>query len=71
MPKLGPGASKKDKQARIKEEMGKFKRGTLHSSSKEGPTVKSRDQAVAISLSEAGMSRKNKGRKSSRSSGRR
>lgn len=32
--------------------MSKYKRGTLHSGSKGGPKVKSRDQAVAIMLSE-------------------
>jgi hypothetical protein len=34
MPKLGPDASKKDKKERVHEEMGKFKRGSLHSGSK-------------------------------------
>jgi hypothetical protein len=32
--------------------MGKFKRGTLHSGSDSGPIVKSRNQAIAIMLSE-------------------
>lgn len=70
MPKLEPNASKEAKQERIHEEMGKFKRGELHSGSKKGPRVTKRSQAIAISLSEAGMSRKKSGRKSSRSSGR-
>jgi len=35
--------------------MGEFKRGTLHSGS--GQIVKKRKQAVAIGLSEAGLSR--------------
>ena len=34
------------------EVMGKWKRGELHSGSKEGPKVKSQKQAVAIMLSE-------------------
>lgn len=34
------------------EVMHKFKGGDLHSGSKEGPKVKSRDQAIAIMLSE-------------------
>ena len=34
------------------EAMGKFKRGSLHSGSKAGPTVTNRKQAVAIMLSE-------------------
>jgi hypothetical protein len=32
--------------------MGKYKRGELHSGGKSGPRVKSRDQAIAIMLSE-------------------
>jgi hypothetical protein len=40
--------------------MREYKKGTLHSGSKRGPRVKSRKQAVAIALSEAGMSRKRK-----------
>ena len=38
--------------------MGEFKAGKLHSGSKKGPVVKSRKQAVAIALSQAGMSKK-------------
>ena len=38
--------------------MREYKKGTSHSGSKKGPKVKSRKQAVAIALSEAGMSRK-------------
>ena len=37
--------------------MGEFKRGKLHSVSKKGPKVKSRDQAIAIAMSEAGKSK--------------
>jgi len=37
--------------------MGEYKSGTLHSG-KGGPVVKSRKQAVAIAMSEAGMSKK-------------
>lgn len=39
--------------AKVSKVMREFKRGELHSGSKEGPRVKSRDQAVAIALSEA------------------
>jgi ribosomal protein L21E len=39
--------------------MREFKAGTLHSG-KKGPVVKSKKQAVAIALSEAGMAKKKK-----------
>lgn len=42
----------------VQQELKKFKAGTLHSGSKRGPLVKSRKQAVAIALSEAGLSKK-------------
>jgi hypothetical protein len=60
MPKLDSSASKEEKRERVKEEMDKFSRGDLHSGSKHGPRVKSRSQAIAISLSESGQGRKNK-----------
>ena len=43
------------KQKKVKKVMGEYKRGTLKSSS--GAKVKSRKQAVAIAMSEAGMSK--------------
>lgn len=49
------------KQAKVGKVMHEFKAGTLHSG-KGGPVVKSKKQAVAIALSEAGMTMK-KGRK--------
>lgn len=42
--------------------MGEFKRGTLHSG-KGGPVVKSKKQAVAIAMSEAGMAKKKAAKK--------
>jgi len=39
--------------------MGEWKAGTLHSG-KGGPVVKSQKQAIAISMSEAGMKMKKK-----------
>jgi hypothetical protein len=42
----------------VRQEMHKFKTGTLHSGSKKGPVVTDRKQAIAISLNEAGMSRR-------------
>lgn len=43
-------------QKKVGKVMHEFKTGTLHSG-KKGPVVKSRKQAVAIALSEAGMSK--------------
>jgi hypothetical protein len=45
------------KQAKVKKVMGEYKKGTLRSGSAKGPKVKSRKQAVAIAMSEAGMKR--------------
>ena len=52
-------------QAGIKQEMHKFKHGTLHSGSKHGPIVTNPKQAIAIAMHEAGMSRSKKSRKGS------
>jgi len=45
-------------QKKVGKVMGEYKAGKLHSGSKKGPVVKSRDQAVAIALSEAGKAKK-------------
>ena len=47
-------------QKKIRTVMGEFKEGTLRSG-KNGPVVKSKKQAVAIALSEAGISKSKKG----------
>jgi hypothetical protein len=51
-------AMKKGGAAKVGKVMGEFKSGELHSGSKTGPVVKSRDQAIAIGLSEARKARK-------------
>ena len=50
---------KKNGAKKVARVMREYKKGSLHSG-KKGPVVKSRKQAVAIALSEAGMSRKKK-----------
>ncbi len=58
MPKLKHSAPKKAKKAVMKKEMHNFKEGELHSGSKKGPIVTNPKQAIAISLSESGQSKK-------------
>ena len=50
--------TKAAKQAKVGKVMKEYKAGELHSGSKSGPAVKSRKQAIAIAMSEAGMSKK-------------
>ena len=42
-------------QKKVSRVMREYDKGELHSGSKEGPVVKSRKQAIAIAMSEAGM----------------
>ena len=50
-------------QKKIGKVMHEYKAGELHSGSKSGPMVKSRKQAIAIAMSEAGMAKKGKKKK--------
>ena len=54
------------KPAKVRKVMREFKEGTLHSG-KKGPVVKSKKQAVAIALSEAGMAKKKPKKKAKKS----
>lgn len=47
-------------QKKIGKVMREYKAGTLNSGAKKGPVVKSRKQAIAIALSEAGVKQKPK-----------
>lgn len=49
-------------QKKVGKVMREYKEGTLHSG-KKGPVVKSRKQAIAIALSEGGMSKPMKKKK--------
>jgi len=58
MPKLKPSAPKKARQKRVIDELHNFKKGKLHSGSRKGPKVTDRKQAIAIALSEAGLTKR-------------
>lgn len=44
-------------QSKVARVMSEFKHGKLHSGSKHGPKVTNHAQAVAIAMSEAGLSK--------------
>lgn len=54
----GDKMAKGKEERKVKKVMREFKEGELHSSSKKGPKVTSRKQAIAIALSEAGKAKK-------------
>ena len=51
---------KEKRKKKVSKVMHEFKEGELHSGSKKGPIVKSKNQAIAIGMSEAGLSNKKK-----------
>lgn len=53
-------AETKKQKNKVKKVMHEWKEDKLHSGSKKGPLVIKRDQAEAIALSEAGISKKKK-----------
>ena len=52
-----PTRGQRTAKNKMKKDMGEYKGGTLHSG-KGGPVVKSRDQAIAIAMSEANKAKK-------------
>jgi hypothetical protein len=56
--------AKNKKEKKIKKVIKEFDRGELHSGSKKGPVVKSKDQALAIGYAES--KKKDKKRKKSK-----
>jgi hypothetical protein len=55
--------TKTAKMAKVGKVMKEYKAGELHSGSKSGPAVTNKKQAVAIALSEAGMTKKKPSKK--------
>ena len=55
--------TKAGKQAKVKRTLDEWKAGTLHSSSKKGPIVKSQRQALAIALKQSGQGRSRRKKK--------
>ena len=56
------GMAKGRGMAKVHKVMHEYKMGKLHSGSRSGPVVKSRKQAVAIAMSEAGTTRRKRKR---------
>jgi len=45
-------------KGKVETVLHEYKHGRLHSRSKQGPIVKSRKEAIAIAMSESGMSKR-------------
>lgn len=60
-----PTRGQRTAKNKMKKVMGEYKEGTLHSG-KGGPVVKSRDQAIAIALSQANKTNPAKAKKKSK-----
>jgi hypothetical protein len=58
--KDGKSHETKHERNKVSKVMHEFKEGELHSSSKKGPVVTNPKQALAIAMSESGLSRKKK-----------
>lgn len=52
--------AKKVNKGKVEKVLKEYKEGKLNSGSKKGPVVTSKKQALAIALSEAGLSKKKK-----------
>jgi hypothetical protein len=62
-PRFCTDMKKTKTEAKISKVMREYGAGKLHSGSKKGPAVTSKKQAIAIALSEAGMSKPMKKKK--------
>ena len=51
-------SSARGERGKVHKVLSEYKHGELHSGSSSGPVVTSRKQAIAIAMSEAGLSKK-------------